>query len=88
MTTDLSAITLPHPGPCTPTHWPNLLTMSNCDESYCASLMRHTKFNTHPGWIGHERRTDALGRVWTRFILYTQSDTGLGDLIEVQEQQQ
>ena len=85
MTTDLSAITLPHPGPCTPTAWPNFLMMGNDDDSYCASLLRHHNTNRHPGWLGHERRTDALGRTWTRIVFYTQSDTGLGDLIEVPE---
>ena len=85
MTTDLSAITLPHPGPCTPTQWTNFLSMRNNDNSYSATLMRHHKAGTHPSWMGHEWRTDALGRTWTRIVFYTQSDTGLGDLIEVPE---
>ena len=85
MNTALSAITLPHPGPCTPTAWPNFLMMGNDDYSYFASLMRHHNTNLHPGWLGHERRIDALGRTWTRIVFYTQSDTGLGDLIEVPE---
>ena len=48
-------------------------------------LARHHNTNLHPGWLGHERRIDALGRTWTRTVFYTQSDTGLGDLIEVPE---
>ena len=85
MNTALSAITLPHPGPCTPTAWPNFLMMGNDDDSYCTSLLRHHNTNLHPGWLGHERRIDALGRTWTRTVFYTQSDAGLGDLIEVSE---
>ena len=34
---------------------------------------------------GIVRGIDALGRTWTRTVFYTQSDTGLGDLIEVPE---
>ena len=58
MNTALSAITLPHPGPCTPTAWPNFLMMGNDDYSYCTSLLRHHT-NRHPGWLGHERRIDS-----------------------------
>ena len=85
MNTALITIVLPHPGPCTTTAWPNFLMMGNDDDSYFASLMRHHNTNLHPGWLGHERRIDALGRTWTRIVFYTQSDTGLGDLIEVPE---
>ena len=85
MNTALITIVLPHPGPCTTTAWPNFLMMGNNDDSYFASLMRHHNTNLHPGWLGHERRIDALGRTWTRIVFYTQSDTELGDLIEVPE---
>ena len=85
MNTTLSAITLPHQGPCTTTAWPNLLMLGNDDGSCCTSLLRHHSTNRHPGWLGHERRIDARGRTWTRSVFYTQSDTGLGDLIEVPE---
>ena len=85
MNTALITIVLPHPGPCTTTAWPNFLMMGNDDDSYFASLMRHHNTNLHPGWLGHERRIDALGRTWTRTVFYTQSDPGLGDLIEVPE---
>lgn len=35
-------------------------------------------------WHGYERRKDTAGSEWKRNVRYVTSDTGLGDLVEVQ----
>ena len=35
-------------------------------------------------WSGEEKRQDTTGTLWRRTVHYVTSDTGLGDLVEVQ----
>lgn len=54
-------------------------------------LIRHPSegwMRCHPEevgrWSGEEKRQDTTGALWRRTVHYVTSDTGLGDLVEVQ----